>query len=153
MPIISLIQFRRGSAEEWAIANPVLAAGEPGIDYTNNHFKIGDGNSDWLTLKPIGNTLNFGVYDIYTNINSNYVTSIDDHIIFVDASDNEIEITIPEAANIGGKQYVIKKIGGMNNIVVSVVNNGTIDGESSAVIRYNYDSITVISNNLNWFII
>lgn len=154
MPIISLIQFRKGTAEEWTIANPILETGEPGLDLTNNHLKVGNGADDWQTLKPIGNTLNFGVYDIYTNITEDYTVSINDHIIFVDTSNGVVNITIPTAINLGGKQYIIKKIGGNADIIISCSEiNETIDGESSLSIKYLYSSITLISNNSNWFII
>ena len=48
------IQFRRGTSEEWAAANPVLAEGEPGYDKTNGDFKVGDGLTQWLDLLPLG---------------------------------------------------------------------------------------------------
>lgn len=43
---------RRGTAAEWASANPVLASGEIGFDTTNHIMKIGDGVSTWSTLNP-----------------------------------------------------------------------------------------------------
>lgn len=44
------IQMRRGTAAQWASVNPVLAAGEWGLDTTNNLVKIGDGTSTWSQL-------------------------------------------------------------------------------------------------------
>ena len=44
------IQIRRGSASEWASANPTLAAGELGYDSTNDILKVGDGSSPWASL-------------------------------------------------------------------------------------------------------
>jgi len=43
-------QFRRQATEVWASANPVLAAGEPGVDTTVDRMKIGDGVTPWLSL-------------------------------------------------------------------------------------------------------
>lgn len=43
-------QFRRGTTSEWSTANPVLAAGELGLDTSLNKFKIGNGSSAWNSL-------------------------------------------------------------------------------------------------------
>lgn len=43
-------QFRRGTSTEWTTANPILAAGEVGVDLTQSKFKIGDGTSPWNSL-------------------------------------------------------------------------------------------------------
>ena len=39
------IQFRRDTASNWTTVNPVLAAGELGVDLTNGVYKIGNGTS------------------------------------------------------------------------------------------------------------
>jgi len=44
------IQLRRGTAAEWTGANPVLMAGEVGVDTTNNNYRIGDGTTNWDDL-------------------------------------------------------------------------------------------------------
>ena len=47
---IDRIQLRRGTAAEWADANPVLADGEPGYEKVSGKQKIGDGVSPWTVL-------------------------------------------------------------------------------------------------------
>jgi hypothetical protein len=44
------IQFRRGTAAEWASANPVLAAGELGYESDTGAFKIGNATDNWGAL-------------------------------------------------------------------------------------------------------
>jgi hypothetical protein len=46
------IQLRNDSATNWASANPVLLAGEVGIetDSARNRIKIGDGTTAWNDL-------------------------------------------------------------------------------------------------------
>ena len=76
-----LVQFRRGTAEEWRNNNPILAAGEIGyerdvplstepsadtFDYTDPAFgsgaiKIGDGVSRWNDLPYLLNALRFSL--------------------------------------------------------------------------------------------
>jgi hypothetical protein len=45
MPVT--FQFRRGLAAQWASANPVLAAGELGLETDTNKFKVGNGATGW----------------------------------------------------------------------------------------------------------
>lgn len=49
MPNIQL-QFRRGTAAQWAGANPTLAPGEMGIETDTNKFKVGTGSLAWNSL-------------------------------------------------------------------------------------------------------
>lgn len=44
------IQVRRDSAANWDAANPVLAAGEPGVELDTGKFKVGDGVRAWRNL-------------------------------------------------------------------------------------------------------
>jgi hypothetical protein len=44
------IQFRRGTAAEWASANPTLAAGELGYEVDTAQIKIGTGSDTWNVL-------------------------------------------------------------------------------------------------------
>ena len=44
------ITLRRGTTAEWAAANPVLSAGEPGVDTTTGEQRIGDGVRAWSAL-------------------------------------------------------------------------------------------------------
>ena len=54
MAISSKIQFRRGTAAEWAAANALLAAGELGFETDTRKFKIGDGSTLWNALAYAG---------------------------------------------------------------------------------------------------
>jgi hypothetical protein len=45
------MQQRRGTAEQWNTANPILAAGEIGFETDTGAFKIGNGSSTWSALK------------------------------------------------------------------------------------------------------
>lgn len=52
------IQLRRGTAAEWTAANPVLAAGEMGLETDTGDFKFGDGSSAWGALSySLGNAI------------------------------------------------------------------------------------------------
>jgi len=44
------IQVRRGTADQWSDVNPILAAGEMGLESDTNFIKFGNGTSHWVDL-------------------------------------------------------------------------------------------------------
>ena len=44
------IQMRRDTAAAWTAANPVLAAGEMGLETDTTYYKIGNGSTAWTSL-------------------------------------------------------------------------------------------------------
>ena len=44
------IQLRRGTTSDWSSANPVLSAGEVGVNTTTSQIKVGDGTIAWNSL-------------------------------------------------------------------------------------------------------
>lgn len=52
--IISNIQLRNDTAENWVAANPVLLKGECGVEYDTHKFKFGDGATAWKELGYAG---------------------------------------------------------------------------------------------------
>lgn len=47
-------EFRNGTAVQWATKNPVLRRGEPGVEWDQHRFKIGDGSTPWSGLPYSG---------------------------------------------------------------------------------------------------
>lgn len=57
--VISTIQLRRNTSENWASGNPILKSGEPGFEISasgtySGKFKIGDGVTSWTSLPYVG---------------------------------------------------------------------------------------------------
>lgn len=85
MPYIQF-QFRRGTAAEWASANPILASGELGLETDTKKIKIGDGVTHWNDLHygvgaidlqnatETGNTTNVAISVTNSAVSSNSVT-------------------------------------------------------------------------------
>lgn len=44
------IQIRRDTSANWASVDPILAAGEWGLDLTQKKVKLGDGSTPWSSL-------------------------------------------------------------------------------------------------------
>ena len=102
-----------------------------------NEFIIRNG------LKSLG-----GITFPITEINANYNVDTNDYLI--DVTGNTITVTLPPAASIDGKNYVIKN-SGSGVVTVATTSGQTIDGASTKSLKNN-DSIEVISNGSNWII-
>lgn len=63
------IKLRRDTASAWALANPVLSAGEPGLETNTGLIKYGDGTTPWNSLPYSG---------ISSSINSNLIPTLND---------------------------------------------------------------------------
>lgn len=53
----ALIQTRRDTAANWTSVNPVLAAGEPGLETDTGKVKYGDGTTAWVSLSYFGGVI------------------------------------------------------------------------------------------------
>lgn len=183
MPRNNEIQFRRGTVTEWNTIDPILASGEPAFNLTNYSLKIGDGEKEWSLLPEIGGTdiylsgvsfdnntrnltftWNSTLSDLtvnipagntlaYQNINTNTTLSYNDHLIFVDTSSNSVDIQLPLASGYGGTQFILKQKTGNNPINILPSGNETIDDQSQYQIFYSKNSISVVSDNSNWYIV
>lgn len=66
-----LIKVRRGTAAQWASKNPILAAGEIGVELgalNDQKFKIGNGTNHWLDLPYFQNAVQ--IADIIADLNA-----------------------------------------------------------------------------------
>ena len=54
------MQQRRGTAQQWTDADPILAAGEIGFETDTGQFKIGDGTNHWADISYFKNLEDLG---------------------------------------------------------------------------------------------
>lgn len=47
-------QLKRGNSADWQRINPILRVGEPGFEIDTGRLKIGNGSTEWNTLKYVG---------------------------------------------------------------------------------------------------
>lgn len=84
---------------------------------------------------------------------ANYTATTSDEIILVSASGGGVTITLPTAVG-NTNQYTVKKTDSSGNTVtLATTSSQTIDGGTTAVLRVQYASISVVSDNSNWYII
>ena len=127
-------------------ANLVYNSGVQELNLGTGGIRFSDGTTQTTSAG--------GVNKDYVSVTSHYTLTTDNDVVFVDSSAALVNVYIPTANGVGGKEIIIKKSVGSNNVVINpVVGTETIDGNSNFTISSNYESITLISDNSNWFII
>lgn len=75
MPVVTSIRLRRGTAAQWTSTNPVLAAGEMGVESDTRKFKFGNGTSPWTSLAyGVGSVAAEGITVEWTDITNKPAT-------------------------------------------------------------------------------
>jgi len=88
----------------------------------------------------------------YINISSTTQLSSLHGAIFANCASGDISITLPSAIGAGGSEVLIKKIGA-NSLTLHPVNSTQyIDGKSFLILFHEYEAISLISNNENWYL-
>lgn len=78
----------------------------------------------------------------------------DDDVILCDCSSNAITVNLPAASDYIGKVFYIKKIDvSVNSTTVDGDGSETIDGSTTISLTTQYESVTIVSNGTNWFIL
>lgn len=133
-----------------------IPVGPSGIIFNDNTIQTTAPvkSDDFLYVSGVANYAS-GVssgFSSYVNIENDFIAQKENHKIFANSTSNEINVYIPTASGIGGKDFVIKKTGGQ--FLVNLIPTGieTIDGNSSYSIFNEYQSVTITSNNTNWLI-
>lgn len=117
---------------------------------TNNYVlkTDGSGNLDWVAQSGGGSAPNVTTDSSGTNTTISTTTGIEE-VHLIDNGAAAVQITLPAASTAGsGYKYQVKRLGTAN-----VTISATIDGGSSFVLTNQYDSLTVVSNGTQYYII
>jgi hypothetical protein len=80
-------------------------------------------------------------------------TTLGNHItVFVDTSGGIRTITLPAAAGVGGRVYIIKNIG-TSKVTIDGNASETIDGNPTRDLTNQYAAVGIQSNGSNWFVL
>lgn len=90
---------------------------------------------------------------VYNNVDTDFSMSDDSDVIFLDTTSASINVYLPTASGKGGKQLTVKLKAGSNSGILVASGSQTIDGQSHIGIYYTYESVSVVSDNSNWFLI
>lgn len=90
----------------------------------------------------------------YRTVNSNGYLLPSDGIVFVNCS-SDISLNLPTASGVGGKRMTIKRKAGYGENSLTVLPSGSelIDGDISFSIPYDNQAISLVSDNLNWYVV
>lgn len=120
------------------------------------HMVFVDGSADKVGISTgtphsglqIDNSLAFAA----RTVTQNHTVTAGDHTIFANAASTNITVTLPSAANIIGRQYIIKRVDTAGTAVTIATNGSeTIDGASSMALS-GHRSVVIQSDNSNWWI-
>lgn len=92
-------------------------------------------------------------YRVYNNISSDFSMSDSSDVVFLDTTSSSIKVYLPTALGKGGKQLTIKIKDGSNSGIILASGSQTIDGQNQLGIYYKYESISLVSDNSNWFLV
>lgn len=77
-----------------------------------------------------------------------------DYLIIADAAAGAITMTLPPAALVPGRIYAFKRINsGGNAVIVDGYAAETIDGAATHTLTPQWNSLTIMSNGVAWFIL
>lgn len=142
------------------VCNVTCQDGVITISEKNLHFKCGllTGVSDCLPQEDTAGLNGPNGYQPISNV-SNTNTAIssgqnNQTVFFVSASLGDTLMTLHNASDVAGRQYTFKKTDATaNQVVVSGTGSDTIDGQSTYALTNQYESIHVVSNGTEWYII
>jgi len=90
----------------------------------------------------------------YTTITGDTTATTSNVAIFANATSGAIDVTLYAATSNGGKTLTIKKTDSSSNTVDIIrAASETIDGSTTVTLNHQNESITLISDNSNWFIV
>jgi hypothetical protein len=143
-----------GTSEDAALGETVTISGGDVVDTavsTDNTVTvnvkydgvtIGKNSSNQLEVLGLNKTVG-------TPSNGDTIT---EDINLVSSGSANVTVTLPAPSS--GKLVTVKKIdSGAGGVVVSKNNADTIDGASSKILYHRYESITVVSDGTDWFIV
>jgi hypothetical protein len=120
-----------------------------GLIDTEGNITLEDGKTvDGVDVSELKRLFNSQILNLTTKTDD-YTLLSDDVVVLASGT---FTLTLPATSNLTGKLYHIKNIG-TGIITVDGNNNETIDGGLIAVIENQYESITIVSDGSNWYIL
>lgn len=88
----------------------------------------------------------------YNNVTANFTMTDSSDVVFIDTSSNAVNINLPTAVGKGGQELLFKFKDGSNSGVLIANGSETIDGDSVYPMYHKNQSISLISDNSNWYV-
>lgn len=116
--------------------------------------KTGETTTDWeVNQKGAGSQAAANAYDGQINVSAASYSASNKVVILINTTQNAVEIILPNAAAYTNKIFHVKWIAGTNTATLTAQSGQSIDGESSHIYGELMDSLELISDGINWYII
>lgn len=149
------VLLRSGTAASWAATNPKLELGEIGYEIDTRKIKVGDGEYRWNDLPYIYTGTGGGstpvVYSPTTTLSISDTSG--QILVFANATSGNLTVNLPTAIANTASISIKKTDSSVNTVIIDGNASQTIDGSTTKTIEFQNTSVTLISNNSNWFII
>ena len=108
----------------------------------------------WLWNGTAWISNNNAIAPSYAAKTSSYSIASSDYTIGANATSGAITITLPDATLLSGQIFIVKKTdSSANAVTIATTSSQTIDGASTFVLRYQYQSIMVQSTGTSWVLL
>lgn len=84
---------------------------------------------------------------------TNLTLTEQDDIVYVDATSAAITITLPDVRRFWGFPFNVKKVDASANVVTVDAGATTIDGAATFPLTVQYQSVTLISDGTEWWVL
>ena len=117
-------------------------------------------SQDQLVLIRSGGVSRIGVDDYTKAVQSPSAITVsgtvdaDSRFEFIDATSGDVTRTLPAASDSSGRLITFKKEDSSgNSVTIAAASGETIDDEASQVISFQWNSMDVVSDGSEWFIV
>ncbi len=93
------------------------------------------------------------VFKTTTTTTASLTLTATHYVVLASGASTTVAITLPTAVGITGREYIIKCTDFTNNVTVETNGAQTIDGDSNFAFSAQYESLKIISDGANWFIL
>ena len=122
---------------------------------TQSEVNIGTNGDKFVTPLTLKNSIQWYPYTVTTITAAihNETSVSKENVLLCDATSNAITINLPTAVGNTSK-FIIKKIDSSSNIVIVDGSAGQfLDGDLTFNLIYQHQSVSLVTNGSNWFII
>lgn len=145
-----LVPFTAASASGSFFTDFVADDGTVSATQSNDSIRIV--NSSKTGAKELTISAGGGGNRTYANVSADYSMDVSADVVFADSTSNPINVYIPTAVGVGGKEIMVKMSAGNNTVSINASGAETIDGVGLHVLSNRFQSLSLISDNSNWFI-
>lgn len=138
-----ILKIRRGTQNDL----PYLGFWQIGYTTDTKRLYIGNGVGNILLTSALS------VRKSVTRITANITLDATHYAVFCNSVTGNITVTLPDATANQGQTYIIKKINQSNKVTINRTGTDLIESATSLELKKLGESVTVIAESTNWWVI